>query len=171
MKFLHKVYMNIPQRYIPKSLSFYDTGKQRRNINKSRKLYKKGVYFTRPKVKTFKSKPSQHIKNAMKMYGVKKVVPNRELSRKTKCSLSSLQKIVSKGEGAYFSSGSRPNQTARSWGLARLASSVTGGKASIVDYDILKNGCQSDSKALRAATRTCHKAGKCKNKTVKKSPK
>jgi hypothetical protein len=49
---------------------------------------------------------------------------------------------VKKGQAAYYSSGSRPNQTASSWGLARLASSITGKKASIVDYHILKKECK-----------------------------
>ena len=48
--------------------------------------------------------------------------------------------IVKKGEGAYYSSGSRPNQTAKSWGLARLASSLTAGKAAAIDYDIIEKG-------------------------------
>jgi len=55
--------------------------------------------------------------------------------------------------GAYYSSGSRPNQTAKSWGLARLASSVTGGKSSLIDYNILLNGCKKNSKALKLATK------------------
>jgi hypothetical protein len=58
---------------------------------------------------------------------------------------------VKKGEGAYYSSGSRPNQTAQSWGYARLASAITGANASRVDYNILKEGCKSDSPALRIA--------------------
>ena len=52
-----------------------------------------------------------------------------------------VKQIVKKGEGAYFSSGSRPNQTPQSWGLARLASSITAGKSAAVDYDIIKKGC------------------------------
>jgi hypothetical protein len=59
-----------------------------------------------------------------------------------------LQKIVKKGEGAYYSSGSRPNQTPQSWGFARLASSITAGKAAAVDYDILDKGCNHKKKAF-----------------------
>lgn len=55
--------------------------------------------------------------------------------------MSALKQIVRKGQGAYFSSGSRPNQTSQSWGLARLASSITAGKSAAVDYDILEKGC------------------------------
>ena len=47
---------NIIERYIPKSLSRADLKKQKKNILKSRKLYKKGVFYQRPKVKSYKSK-------------------------------------------------------------------------------------------------------------------
>ena len=149
--------LNVPKRYIPKILSKRDTKKQKQYLRKSRKLYKKGVYYQRPKVKTFKSKPSNHIENAKKIYKVDTLEPTKELSEKTQCSQAALEKIVNKGRGAYYSSGSRPNQTAESWGLARLASSITGGNASIVDYDILHEGCKPSSKALKLATKTCKK--------------
>jgi hypothetical protein len=158
----------IPKRYLPKILSKKDYKKQKSNILKSRKLYKKGIYYTRPKVSSFHSKPSNHIQNAQRIYKMKKISPNRELSQKTGCSQSALEKIVNKGRGAYFSSGSRPNQSGESWGIARLASSVTGGKASIVDFGILHNGCKPGSKALNLAKKTCKKFGKCKNYTSKK---
>jgi len=58
---------------------------------------------------------------------------------------------VNKGEGAYYSSGSRPNQTPQSWGLARLASAITGGNASIVDYGLIKNGCDHTKRAFQLA--------------------
>ena len=41
---------------------------------------------------------------------------------------------MKKGQGAYYSSGSRPNQSAHSWGYARLASAITGGKSAAVDF-------------------------------------
>jgi hypothetical protein len=69
---------------------------------------------------------------------MKEILPNKELAAKTGCSVSALKAIVRKGEGAYYSSGSRPNQTPQSWGIARLASAITGGKASKVDFHILK---------------------------------
>ena len=49
-----------------------------------------------------------------------------------------LEKVYKRGLGAYYSSGSRPNQTGHSWGIARLASAITGGKAAAVDFNILK---------------------------------
>jgi hypothetical protein len=122
-------------------------------LKKSRRMYKNKKYFTRKKVASFKNKKSSHIQNAQRIYGVKTIVPNQELARKTGCSLNALNQIVKKGEGAYYSSGSRPNQTARSWGLARLASSVTGGNAAIVDFHILKDGCDHKKKAYTLANK------------------
>lgn len=147
----------VPLRYVPKNLTKKDAKKQKRNLNKSRKMYKKGVYYVRPKVKSFKSRKSNHLKNLQKMYGVENANPTKALASKTQCSLATLEKIVNKGEGAYYSSGSRPNQTARSWGLARLASTLTGGNASVIDYHLLKTGCASNSPALKAAKKQCKK--------------
>jgi hypothetical protein len=141
----------IPRRYIPFTLSRKDKIKQKNMILKSRKLYKKKKFFTRKNVSSFKSKPSNHIINAKRIYNIDKISPSRELAKKTGCSLQALNKIVNKGEGAYYSSGSRPNQTPQSWGLARLASAVTGGKASQVDFSILKEGCSHTGKAYRLA--------------------
>ena len=73
------------------------------------------------------------------------------LSRKSKCSKKALNKIVKKGMGAYYSSGSRPNQTAHSWGYARLYSALAGGPAAKVDMHILKEGCKKSSKSLKLA--------------------
>jgi len=160
--------VSISKRYIPSTLSSYDTRKQRRNILKSRRLYRKGIYYERPKLKSFRSKPSGHTGNAERIFGVSHILPNYELARKTKCSRSALEKIVSKGRGAYFSNGSRPNQTAESWGRGRLASAVTGGPASTIDYNILYNGCSKNSKALRMATRTCKKMRRCRNYTSRR---
>ena len=141
----------VPQRYIPKFLSKKDKEKQRKELIKSRKDYKNKKYYTRKKVKSFKSKISPHIRNAMKIYKLKKFSLDNNLVKKTKCKMKGLKSIFKKGQGAYFSSGSRPNQTAHSWGYARVASSITGGKASAVDYNILNENCSKNSKALKLA--------------------
>ena len=60
--------MYIPKRYIPNTLTNKDKKKQRQHILKSRKLYKTGKYYTRPKVLSYKSKPSNHVKTAKKIY-------------------------------------------------------------------------------------------------------
>ena len=160
-KYMHNVYMPaVPQRYVPKNLTRRDKRIARKELQKSRKLYKEKKYYTRKRVASFHSKPSNHIQNAKEKYGIDKIVPSALLAQKTGCSIQALQKIVQKGEGAYFSSGSRPNQTAQSWGYARLASAITGGKASAVDYTILEKGCSKNSKALKMAkTSTYYKHG------------
>lgn len=156
---------SVPRRYIPKGLSKRDKKKQREMLKKSRRMYKKGKYFTRKKVKSFKSKKSSHVSKAQKIYKIDKIYPGKELANKTGCSVDALKKIVKKGEGAYFSSGSRPNQTAQSWGYARLASAITGGKSAAVDYNILEKGCEMESEALRLAKKAKRKYGYGKRKT------
>ena len=143
--------MKIPVRYLPFGLSNKDSEKQVQMLNKSRSNYKKGKYFTRKPIKSFHSHPSKHIKNAQKIYGIQKIVPSKELAKVTGCSIDALNQIVKKGEGAYFSSGSRPNQTAQSWGYARLASALTSGKAAAIDYNILEKGCNHRGKAFTLA--------------------
>jgi hypothetical protein len=148
-----------PIRYLPFRLSKKNQRKQITMLEKSKKLYKQGKYYTRDKLKSYKSIPSKHILKARKLYNIETIQPNKELSKKTGCSISSLKKIISKGEGAYFSSGSRPSQTAQSWGLARLASSITSGKSAAVDYDILEKGCDHNKLAYLLAKKSKHKYG------------
>lgn len=156
---------SVPRRYIPRELSNKDKKKQREMLKKSRKMYKKGKYYTRKKLKSFKSKKSNHITKAQKIYKINKIYPDKELANKTGCSVNALKQIVEKGKGAYYSSGSRPNQTAQSWGYARLASAITGGKSAAVDYNILENGCEMESEALRLAKKAKRKYGFGKRKT------
>jgi hypothetical protein len=159
--------MKIPIRYLPKNLSKKDKKKQVSMLLKSRKLYKKRNYYTRKQLPSYKSKTSKHILNARKIYGIQNIKPSKELAAKTGCSVAALKKIVNKGAGAYFSSGSRPNQTAQSWGLARLASSITAGKSAAVDYNILDEGCQHNKKAFKLAQKAKRKYGYGHSKTKK----
>ena len=151
--------MNVPVKYLPKRLSKKDKAKQKKQLQKSRAAYKKGIYINRKPLTSFKNKKSQHIINAEKIYKVNKIVINNSLAKKTGCSIKALNKIVKKGQGAFFSSGSRPNQTAHSWGIARLASSISGGKAAAIDYNILVEGCNTNSKALKLAKKSRIKNG------------
>tara|TARA_B110000444_G_scaffold40912_1_gene36846 strand:- start:8669 stop:9154 length:486 start_codon:yes stop_codon:yes gene_type:complete len=146
--------MKVPKTYIPTILSKKDKKTVKKGLKKSIMNYKNGKYVTRKKVKSFKSKKSKHILNAEKIYKIKNLSINRELVKKTKCSKKTLDTILRKGLGAYYSSGSRPNQTPHSWGYARLASAITGGKASSVDYKLLENGCHTNSLALKLAKKT-----------------
>ena len=144
--------IRVPMRYVPRTLSRKDRSKQIAMLRRSRRLYKRGKYDGRTtKLKSYPHVASKHVVTARNMYHVDHVVPNAALAKATKCSIGSLRKIVKKGEGAFYSSGSRPNQTPQSWGYARLASAITGGKAAAVDYSILKNGCDKRSRALRLA--------------------
>ena len=143
--------MSFPLRYIPKRLTKRDKKKQKQMLNKSKKMYKKGKYYTRKKVASFKSKVSPHVTKARRIYKIDKISASPKLAKATGCSVGTLRKIVKKGQGAYFSSGSRPNQTGHSWGRARLASAITGGKAAAVDMKLLMKGCKSSSKAIRYA--------------------
>ena len=149
----------VPIKYLPKRLTRKDKKKYSRELRKSQKAYKKGKYVTRKRVKSYKYRPSKHVLAAQKLYDTDKISANPSLAKKTGCSVNALAKIVKKGQGAYFSSGSRPNQTGHSWGRARLASAITGGKAAAVDYNILEKGCKPRSKALTLAKRARKKHG------------
>jgi hypothetical protein len=159
--------LKFPIRYVPKNLTRKDKQKQINMLLKSKKLYKKNKYYTRKKISSYKNVKSNHIVNARKIYNIQNITPNRELSLKTGCTISALQKIVKKGEGAYYSSGSRPNQTPQSWGLARLASAITAGKAAAVDYDILAKGCNHKKTAFILANKSRKKYGHGHSKTKK----
>jgi hypothetical protein len=161
MKLLH-----LPVRYVPRNITRKDKHKQIHMLLRSRKEYKKNNFYTRKNIASYKNVKSKHVANARKLYNIENIKPSKELSVKTGCSMSALQQIVKKGEGAYYSSGSRPNQTAQSWGLARLASSLTAGKSAAVDYDIIKKGCQHNKKAFMLAnkSRKKYKYGHSKTK-------
>jgi len=139
-------------RYVPRTLLRKDRRKQIAMLKRSRRMYKRGEFYGRTtKLKSYPHVASKHVVAARRMYQVDRIIPNAALAKATGCSVGSLRKIVKKGEGAFYSSGSRPNQTPQSWGYARLASAITGGKAAAVDYTILQNGCKPNSGALRRA--------------------
>ena len=135
--------MDYPKRYIPKSLSESDKKKQKKQLDKSTKDYKKGKFTEREKLKSFKSKPSSFVKETKKELNITNVKPKTIADRlgkteKRKKELQEgLEKILMKGKGAYYSSGSRPNQTPFSWGLARVASVIQGGPSRKIDKKIV----------------------------------
>lgn len=116
----------VPITYVPKGLTAKDKKKQIESILKQEK---------RPKVESFKSKRSPNVEKFEKKFGYK--VSNKSKVTKNLISLTGYNKIIDKGRGAYFSSGSRPNQTPESWALARLASALTFGPSAKIDKDIL----------------------------------
>jgi hypothetical protein len=160
--------IRFPVRYVPNKITKKDKDRQIDMLLKSKHMYKTNQYYTRKKIKSYKNKRSKHLSRARKIYDIQNLTPNRELAKKTGCSLSALNQIVKKGEGAYYSSGSRPNQTPQSWGLARLASSLTAGKAAAVDYDIIKKGCDHNKKAFKLAnqSRKKYKYGQSKTRKI-----
>ena len=115
----------IPKQYIPSSLTPADRKKQEESIRKGK---------PRPKVESFKSKRSSHVVKFEKKYGVK--ITNKAFIYKNIISKTGVDKIIAKGIAAYYSSGSRPNQTPASWSNARLASVIMGGAARRVDKAI-----------------------------------
>jgi hypothetical protein len=148
-----------PLKYLPRNLSRKDRKYQKEQLKKSRKMYKKGKYYKRKPLKSYKSKTSKHILNARKIYGIEHIVPSNELAKKSGCSLKAMNEIVNKGMGAMYSSGSRPNQTAHSWAYARLASALTGGKSAAVDWHIIEKGCKKRGKAYTLAKKAKKKHG------------
>jgi hypothetical protein len=123
----------IPKKYTAK-LSRKDKSKQKKNLIKSRKMYKKSIYIDRPKLKSYPKKRSAHIVKFEKKYNHK--ITDKDFIDKNILSTKGQNKILKKGRGAYYSSGSRPNQSSNSWAYARLASVITGGKTRKVDNKI-----------------------------------
>jgi len=114
----------LKQNYVPKTLTKEDKAKQVKSIKEK---------TDRPKVDSFKSKRSGWVKKFEDKYGYK--INNFSRISKEIISRTGIDEIMSKGRGAYYS-GSRPNQTAQSWALSRLASVIMNGKARGVDQVI-----------------------------------
>ena len=71
----------------------------------------------------------------------------KRFSKATGVTPKAQDEIISKGMGAFYSSGSRPNQSAQSWALARLASVILKHGAYKVDRHILvKYDCDNIKK-------------------------
>jgi len=166
--------ISYPKRYVPKMLTRNDRNKQLRMLRQSSNAYKKKTYKIRDKLDSYKWKESKHVRKAKHMYNMNSFYPNNDLARKTRCNVNVLRKVMNKGMGAYYSSGSRPNQTPHSWGIARLASAVTGGKTALVDEKLLRVGCSKNSRVLKLihnAKRTYRKGSRRASKyTFRKPP-
>lgn len=120
----HKLAMT-PKTYIPKTLTKEDKKKQEKSI-----IEKKD----RPKVSSYKSKRSSWVEQFEKKYNKK--ITDKSFINKNIISNEGQNQIISKGKGAYYNTGSRPNQTAFSWSYARLASVIMNGPARKVDNKI-----------------------------------
>ena len=97
----------LPKKYVPKSLTKEDKAKQVKSI-------KEGTI--RPKVESFKSRRSKFVVAFEKKYGTK--ITDDKFISKNIISQKGIDEILDKGRGAYFSGGSRPNQTPQSWSSA-----------------------------------------------------
>jgi len=128
---MNKVKYN--KKYVPNSLSPEDKKKQIKSI-------KEGTI--RPKLKSFKSKRSNHVADFEKKYNHK--ISDYKWISKNLLKMKGIQKVLRKGRAAYYTSGSRPNQTPESWARARLASMILGRGARKIDkviwdkYKVLK---------------------------------
>ncbi len=114
----------VPKTYV-EGLRGYERRKQIKSIFEGKE---------RPKVKGFKSERSSWVKKFEDKYGTK--ITDKEFITKNIISETGREMIIKKGKGAFYSSGSRPNQTPFSWGLARLASVILGGPSRKVDKEI-----------------------------------
>tara|TARA_B100001123_G_C15182923_1_gene976062 strand:+ start:234 stop:548 length:315 start_codon:yes stop_codon:yes gene_type:complete len=87
-------------------------------------------------MKSFKNKKSSWTEKFHKLYPNAKSL--KEIEKVTGIPKKALSEVKKKGMGAYYSSGSRPNQTAESWGKARMYAYIFGSPTRKVDYHITK---------------------------------
>lgn len=126
----------IPQKYYKGIKSTKETKQQLNSIKKSIESYSKKVYIDRPKLKTYKNKKSNYIIQFNEAYGIS-ITDKKAVAKLTGVTIKAQERIIKKGKGAYYSSGSRPGQSSSSWAYARLASVIMGGKAKKYDQHIL----------------------------------
>ncbi len=122
----------VPENYV-KGLKGYERTKQIKSIFEGKR---------RPET-SFKSKESTWTQKFNKIYGkrldeMKGGRSKRNIAKITGIPYKAIDEVFKKGEGAYYSAGSRPNQTAQSWAYARVYSYLLGGKARKVDSEITK---------------------------------
>ena len=117
----------VPKTYVPNSFTSTDETAQVKSILKG---------TDRPKVKSFVSKRSGWASKFEKKYGYK--ISETDKIDKSILKEKGQKQIIAKGMKAYYTSGSRPNQTPFSWGLGRLASVIMNGPSRKIDSDIWK---------------------------------
>jgi hypothetical protein len=104
---------------------------------KEKKAQIKSIFEKTDRPKTSaKEKRSQWVVKFEKKYNKK--ITNKSWISKNIITTTGQNKIINKGIGAYYSSGSRPNQTGESWAYTRLASVIMNGPARKYDNDIWK---------------------------------
>ena len=124
--------MQMNPKYLPPGLTPEDRRKQAASIRNQTR---------RPKLKSFKSRRSPWVAKFENKYGIK--ISNYKWIHKNLMTRKGIDKVLAKGRAAYFTSGSRPNQTPTSWARARLASVLLKGPAYKYDKDIVKKHARS----------------------------
>lgn len=126
--------MPINPKYVA-GLREQEIRKQKALLLKSKKEYEeKGTVTARPTVNSAETPRSTHAEKFERKYGFK--VSDKKRVRSLFPD-TDIDKIISKGIGAYGSSGSRPNVNPQQWAYARLASVLTGANALKVDKDLV----------------------------------
>lgn len=131
-----------PKRYTA-GLSKEDKQKQKKQLDKSTSDYKKGKLTERKKLSSYKSKTSSYVEQVKDKIDLPINVDKLAkyfgtTDKRIKDLKKGMEEIIDKGKGAYYSSGSRPNQTPDSWGKARLASVLVGGPSRKIDKAIVE---------------------------------
>lgn len=116
----------IRRKYVPSYLTKKDAALQEASIRKGK---------DRPKLKSAKSRRSSWAAKFERKYG-RKITDLGFISRILR--KPGINGVLAKGRAAYYTSGSRPNQTQHSWSYARLASVIMGGPARKVDRILWK---------------------------------
>ena len=117
----------VRRKYVPSYLTKNDAVLQEASIHNSK---------NRPKLKSAKSRRSSWAANFERKYGRK--ITDIGFIRSKILRKPGIDGVLSKGRAAYYTSGSRPNQTQHSWAYARLASVIMGGPARKVDMKLWK---------------------------------
>jgi len=134
--------MKYPKSYVS-GLNEKDKKKQKKQLDKSTSDYKKGKFTERKKLDSFKPKPSSYVEKVKKKLNITSATTSNianklgKTDKRKKEIKKGLEEIKDKGEGAFFSSGSKPNQSPQSWGIGRYSSVLTGGPSRKIDKKIV----------------------------------
>jgi len=115
---------NIPKTYLPDTLKGKDRQKQIKSIFEGKE---------RPDTKVKGRKSSWTVifdkKYGKELDAMKGKRSKKNISKVTGIPLKAINEVYKKGEGAYYSSGSRPNQSPASWARGRIYAYIMGGKS------------------------------------------
>ena len=121
----------LPKRYLS-NLKGTDLKKQIKSIFEGK---------NRPAIKSRKARKSTWTAKFDRAYGddIAKLKGGKSLkniAKVTGISEKALKEVYDKGNAAYYTGGSRPNQTPASWAYARIYSYVMGGNTRKIDNEI-----------------------------------